>query len=296
MKSLTFYITTLIIKLKGVKKVFSESPLDFHKLRESNMAVPSSKDVLGLKLNSFSIRESTITEILPNEITSKNIILYCPGGSFVSGPAVFNWKSIAQIVKNTGVKAYMIDYPKAPEFQIEEINQNIDEIYLHFSKNHEAKNIILLGGSVGGTLMTLLVQRLLKNNKMLPKKLILITPVMDCSMTNNLIESIENQDIMYSKIGVVAAHKLCAGNIDLKNEAISPLYGTIKNFIPTFIFIAENDIQRPDAELFCEKLKKENIELTIEYGQGMPHIYPLLPVMKEAKLAIKKISEYIKKP
>jgi acetyl esterase/lipase len=294
MKSITFYLTILIIKLKGVKRSFSVSPVNYRKLRKGDIHSPSKQDVLNLDCKSFSVLKSIVTEILPTESKSRDVILYCPGGSFISGPASFNWKSISQLVKDTGARAYLVDYPKAPEHKIEEINKNIDAVYQHILKMHSVENIVLLGGSVGGTLITLLVQRLVKNRQTLPKKLILITPVMDCSMTNHLIDSIESKDVMYSKIGVLSAKRMCAGGIDLKSEEISPLYGNVKGFPPTLIFIAENDIQRPDAELFCENLKNENVELTLLYGKGMPHIWPLLPVMNEAKKALDEISKFIR--
>ncbi len=293
MKSISFYILRLIIKWKGVKKLFSETPIDYQTLRKGNIHSPSTKNVLGLNFKVLTIENILVTEIVPNQTKSDNLILYCPGGSFVSGPNDFNWKSIAHIVKETGVVGYMIDYPKAPEHQIEEINTVVDVVYNHFAKIHHAKNIILLGGSVGGTLMTLLVQRLIKKQFSLPKQLILITPVMDCSMTNLLIKSIEEKDIMNSKKGIVSAHQMCAGNIDLRSTVISPLYGEVRDFVPTLIFIAENDIQRPDAELFCAKLIKQNINLEVEFGKDMPHIYPLLPI-SEGKSALFKIINSIK--
>ena len=79
------------------------------------------------------------------------------------------------------------------------------------------------------------------------------------SMENPIIDHIESKDIMLSKSGVISAKRMCAGSVDLKNSIISPLYGPFKNFIPTYIFIGENDIMKPDAELFVEKLKKEII-------------------------------------
>jgi acetyl esterase/lipase len=293
MKSLTFYVTILIIKLKGVKKTFSQSPVDYQRLRKGDVHSPKSQSVSNLSLRSFIVLKTTVTEISPNESASKDVIIYCPGGSFVSGPASFNWNSIFQLVKDTGAKAYLIDYPKAPEHKIGELNKNVDEVYQHIAAMHPIKNIILLGGSVGGTLMALLVQRLIKNNQPVPKKLILITPVMDCSMTNPMIDSIEKRDVMYSRIGVLSAKHMCAGSIDLKSDAMSPLYGSVKYFPPTLIFVAEEDIQRPDAEIFCEKLRNERVTLILEYGKGMPHIWPLLPVMREAKKALKLISEFI---
>ena len=60
----------------------------------------------------------------------------------------------------------MCDYPKAPENQITKISENIDTIYSCALKNHQANHISFIGDSVGGTLTTALIQRLImKKNR-----------------------------------------------------------------------------------------------------------------------------------
>lgn len=295
MQHITYYLIALVIRLKGVKKVFSKTPIDYLKLRKDDIHKPKSSDVLDLNFQTLLIEKSLITEILPKENQSENIILYCHGGASIYGPTDLNWNSIAKIVKSTNIKAYLVDYPKAPEHQITEINQNIDAVYEHLLSKHHAKNVILLGDSMGGTLLILLVQRLIKSGKSLPKTVILLSPVLDCSMTNPDIEVIDKQDIMLSKAGVISAKKMCAGEVDLQSSEFSPLYGSFKNFIPTYIFMGENDIMQPDEALFVSRLKAENIPVEVFEGKGMPHIWAFLPVMKEANVALKQMIEVILK-
>ena len=295
MQHISYYLIALVIRLKGVKKVFSKTPIDYLKLRKDDIHSPKSSDVLSLKFHTIQIEKSSITEILPQEIPSENVILYCHGGASIYGPTDLNWNSIAKIVKGTNTKAYLVDYPKAPECQITETNRNIDAAYQYLLSKHEAKNIILLGDSMGGTLLILLVQKLIKGGKILPKTIILLSPVLDCSMNNPAIEVIDYQDIMLSKVGVISAKTMCAGEADLQSREISPLYGSFKNFIPTYIFIGENDIMRPDEELFVEKLKAENVPVKVFVGKGMPHIWAFLPIMKEAKVALKQMIDVILK-
>ena len=293
MKKVKYFFVALAIKIKGTKQIFSKSPLNYQKLRKDDLHSPERKNVLGLSVHTSQIKKCLVSEIKPETILSETIILYCHGGASVYGPTDLHWNTIAQIIKVTKTKAYLIDYPKAPEHEINEINENIDAAYNHIIKQHHAKNIILLGDSFGGTLLILLVQRLTQQLASLPKSIILITPVLDMSMENPIINHIESKDIMLSKSGVISAKKMCAGLIELKSSIISPLYGSFKNFTPTYIFIGENDIMKPDAELFVEKLKKETIPVSVFKGDGMPHIWPLLPLLVEAKIALRQITDLI---
>ncbi len=295
MKSLTYYLIASVIKLKGIKKIFSEDPIDYLKLRKEDIHSPSKKDVLRLYFNSFCIKNTKVTVIFPKSEASQNVILYCHGGASIYGPTDLHWNSIAQIVKHTNITAFLVDYPKAPEHQISEINENIDAVYEYLATKYSPSNIILLGDSMGATLLILLVQRLIKNNLSLPKNIILISPVLDASMTNPAIEIIDKKDIMLSPVGIVSAKKMCAGNISLQSDEISPIYGSFKNFIPTYLFTATQDIMYPDSERFIQKLKEENIPIHVFEGEEMPHIWAFLPVMSEAKKALSQIVEILKK-
>ena len=182
MKSLTYYLLSTVIKLKGIKKTFSRLPIDYQKLRKDDIHLPNKKDVKGLDFQSFIIKKSKVTEIFPKGESSENVIIYCHGGASVYGPTDLHWNSIAQIVRQTNIKVFLVDYPKAPEHKIIEINENIDAVYDDFLTKYSSKNIILLGDSMGATLLILLVQRLIKNSISLPKSIILLSPVLDASM------------------------------------------------------------------------------------------------------------------
>ena len=59
------------------------------------------------------------------------------------------------------------------------------------------------------------------------------------------------------------------------------------NSLKQFLFLAENDITYPDQQLTVQKLIKAKVNVEVIEGKEMPHIWPFLPVMKEAKTALK---------
>ena len=113
--------------------------------------------------------------------------------------------------------------------------------------------------------------------------------MMDASMSNPAIDTKEKIDPMLSKIGILSAKKMCAGDIDLKDSMISPLFGSFEGFPPTLLCMGQNDIMYPDEKLALDKLQEANVAVEIIEGVDMPHIWPFLPVMKEAKIALEKI-------
>lgn len=293
-QSLTHQITLLIIKIKGLKKTFSKDPIDFKKIRKEDVRYPKGSFFKKNKTRNFRVLDSLITEIGMNAKSDK-LLIFIHGGAFISGPARHHWDSVKKIAKQTNHKIWMCDYPKSPENKISKISENIDSIYYHALEQFKSNKIYFIGDSVGGTLITSLTQRLILKSMELPKKIILVTPVMDSSLSNPEIIKVDDIDPMLSKTGVLSAKKMCAENNDLKNIMISPLFGSFDKFPHTILFLAENDIFYPDQKILVKKLINAKINFELIEGKNMPHIWPFLPVMKEAKIALNQIINNINK-
>ncbi len=287
-QSLTYYITLLVIKLKGIKNDFSKDPIDFKKIRREDVHHPKDKFFRQNLVSNFKISNTSITEVKQNK-TSNDLLIFIHGGAFISGPAKHHWDTIREIAKQTTHTIWMCDYPKAPENKISEISKNIDLVYNTALEKYRAKQITLIGDSAGGTLITALTQRLVQKNIELPLKIILVSPVMDAAMSNPQIDKIDKIDPMLSKVGVLSAKKMCAENNNLKNVMISPINGRFDEFPNTILFLAENDITYPDQQLAVQKLIKAKVNIEVILGEKMPHIWPFLPVMRESKTALKEI-------
>ncbi|MEM7487130.1 MAG: alpha/beta hydrolase, partial [Bacteroidota bacterium] len=261
------------------KKTFSKSPIDYAKLRKDDIHHPKIK---GLNHHQFKIKDTLITEI-NSKSKSQSLVLFCHGGGYVSGPGEHHWNAAKKIAKSTSATVWMVDYPKAPEHKIDNILENILEVYNNALEKFSLDDITLIGDSVGGALILSLTQLLVKKGLRIPDKLILISPVVDATLTNVAIEKTETKDPMLSKAGVLSAKKMCALNGDLSDERISPINVETKGLPPTYLFIAENDITGPDQILMAAKLKKDEVAVQVFYKNRVPHIWPLLPILKEGK-------------
>lgn len=286
-RSFSYNLVAFVLKLKGLKKIFSKDPIDYKKLRKEDVKQPKSS-FYKKNSKSFKILDSSITELISTD-KKKKIVLFFPGGAFVSGPTTHHWDTLKEIYKKTNYTIWLCDYPKAPEHKITQITNNIDAVYTEALKKYNHKEIILMGDSVGGTLTIALVQRLVKEEKELPSKIILISPVLDASMSNSQIDEIDAKDILLAKKGVLSAKKMCAENNNLDTPKLSPINGSFNHFSETILFLGTQDIMYPDEQIMVRKLKESNIKHKVILGEGMPHIWPFLPVLKEAKLALSEI-------
>jgi len=285
-QSLTYYITIFIIKLIGIKKYFSKDPINFKKLRKRDIHHPHNTIFKNNLVRTFRVLNTPITEVKRNKI-SKNLLIFIHGGAFILGPSKHHWDTIEEIAKQTNHTIWICDYPKAPESKISVMSENMDLVYNTALCKFPSNQISLMGDSVGGTLAIALTQRLVHRKVKLPIRMMLISPVMDATLSNPQIGVIDKIDVMLSKKGLYSAMKMCAENNDLKNVMISPINGSFDQFPNTILFLGENDITYPDQQLVIQKLIKASVNIEVIVGNKMPHIWPLLPFMKEAKIALK---------
>lgn len=284
MPSISYYLALAIIKLKGVKTVFSKHPINYIKLRKEDVHEISS--FREGKIRKLKIADSLVT-ILDPEAQTSHLIIFVPGGAFVSGPVQYHWDASKSIASQTKLTTWVVDYPKAPETKIDVILENIDAVYKKALESYSSKKVIFVGDSVGGTLISALVQRKIAENGEIPGKIILISPVMNADLKDEKINQLDSKDPILSRVGFTSAKKMATLNGNLKDPRISPVHGNFRGFPPTVMFLAENDITVPDQKLAVQKLKDAGVEVKEIIGKEMPHIWPLLPVISEGKSAFK---------
>jgi len=286
--SLSFYLALFALKLKGIKTIFSEDPINYKKLRKEDTLKPSARFLKPLETRFFSVLKSKITE-MHSKSPNKKLVIFLPGGAFISGPLQHHWDTLKLLINKTNCTTWLCDYPKSPEHQIEEISNNIDEVYQTALKDYSPEQIILIGDSAGATLILGLTQRLIQQNLKPPHKLILISPVLDSAKSNKDIEELDKKDVILSRKGVLSSMRMCAGELALENVMMSPIKGSFKGFPKTILFIAENDICAPDQRQAIEKFEDNGVDLEVVEGKQMPHNWPILPIIKEARPAKEKI-------
>lgn len=296
MASFSSYIVLAALKLLGIKKDFSQTPIDVNRVRKNDiLTIPKS---LQKKYHwaQEKIAQSTVSTFQPKtKQPSNKHILLIHGGAFISGPALHHWNTVDALLKLTNSTVSLIDYPKAPDHNILEINRSIDAVYEHFTQTAPSTSFILLGDSAGATLILTLVQRLVQEQKTLPVHLFPITPVFDASVSNPAIPSMVPNDPILHPNGVLSAKKMAAQELSLKDPRISPLYGNFENFPPTTLFLGGRDILQPDGLLAAKKMQTAQVSLTLIDKSDMPHIWPILQPMYEARQALDQIAAIINK-
>jgi acetyl esterase/lipase len=217
---------------------------------------------------------------------AKNTIIFMHGGAYVNE---INYQHLLYCRKlSRKLDAYVIApvYPLAPQHSAMETYVMMTEIYK--TLNHE--NLILMGDSAGGGFVLSFAQYLKTVGLPQPSRIIAFSPWVDISMSNLPYDS-ENDPIL-GDVGLREIGKSWAGDLDVRDYRVSPIYGNNSGLARMLIFAGTNEIFYKDIERYVEKLKSDGVDVRFIVGNGLFHIYPLFP-MPEAKKAFGEIKKVL---
>ncbi len=253
----------------------TENLNDYSKPDEANVDVPY-YDTHEHGMQTFYFNEESFTD---------TVIIYVPGGAYLNNPLKYHWKIINRLAGETNNPVIMPIYLKVPNYTCEESYAAMTEFYLDVASREGVERIILVGDSSGGAMSLVLAQLIRDNypNALQPEELILIAPWMDVSMENEEILKIEPNDCMLGLFGTVDIGKQWAGNKDVHDPMVSPIYGTFHHLGRITLFIGTRDMLYPDVVKFSSILDEMDIDHMIVIEKNLDHPYPLFPTPEATK-------------
>ena len=219
------------------------------------------------------------------------IVIYLHGGAYVNEIMIPHISFCDRLAKKISGTVFAPLYPLAPNHTYDETYEILEKLYRHLLE--QEKPITIMGDSSGGGLSAAFAEYLAANDLPQPDNLILISPWVDVSMSGKY-DDVE-KDPMSGVEGLREMGKAWAGDLDLKDYKVSPLFGDVSKFPKTTIFVGTHEQIQHDVTDFYNKLKDNGIDAELNLGEGMNHVYPVYPLVPESKEAFNHIVERILK-
>lgn len=289
--SLKTKMLNCLFKLSGIKKVFmdKEKTIKYIEKISEKKEKYNLPQKMGMNVETFG--DMTIYCYNGNVKNNKGkVLLYIHGGSYIEEAISYQIKFAMEIAKQTNSTLIMPRYPLIPFGNYKTMYNLMNKLYVEILNN--ANSIEFLGDSAGAGFILSYAMYLRNNNKIQPENIVMMSPWLDVSLSNEELILSEKNDPMSGIIGNKYAGELWADDLDLKNYLVSPLYGDFNNLGKITIITGERDILRPDCIKLSKKLDDINIEHNyIEYkGQG--HDFGAYPT-KEGNMVITDIVNII---
>ncbi|MBW6478973.1 MAG: alpha/beta hydrolase [Bacteroidales bacterium] len=235
-----------------------------------------------------------IWKLSPKNSETGSIILFFHGGAYYANITSLHWRFIEQILSNINVKIVVPDYPLAPEATSKDIYQFMVALYTKMISDHPFGKIIFMGDSSGGGLALGFAQKIKREGIKQPEEIILFSPWLDVSMSNPDIARVNKLDKILSVNGLKIAGEKYAGDWDVRDYRVSPIFGDFSGLGKISIFIGTNEIFIADARKLRQMLEEQQIDFNYFEYKGMFHDWVIVNRLKETKDVIRWLSGYLK--
>lgn len=237
--------------------------------------------------------EKELVTLESRKKVTNNHILFFHGGAYIFETLPFHWKLAKKIINKSYCRFTHIDYPLAPEHNYLDTFDMISSAYDTLVKHYPTDCFIFMGDSAGGGLALAFAQKLIKENySKLPRKLILLSPWLDLTLSNPAIHNLEISDQILS-VEMLQKAGLNYSNGDNQDQyLLSPINGELYNIPSTIVFYGTEELFYAD----CIRLKSlaESTNRSIHFSEykNMQHDWALFPI-PESKLLVLEVCNFI---
>ncbi len=235
----------------------------------------------------------SIWTLLPGKIQTDKIILFFHGGAYYANITKHHWRFIEQLLISTNAGIIVPDYPLAPESNCLDVYTFVDAVYTKLISVHPEKQFVLMGDSAGGGLALGYAQSISNLSIKQPEQIIMFSPWLDISMSNPDLWKFDKSDKILSINALKTAGKTYAGDVDVKDFHVSPIYGDFSNIGNITVFCGTNDVLISDARKLNAILKINNLSMNYFEYPGMFHDWVIFPGLREAQDVIQKTKDLI---
>lgn len=204
---------------------------------------------------------------------ARGTVLAFHGGAYVLGDP----RSLSiQAWKNGGPDVVSVDYRLAPEHPYPAAQDDALAVYRALVETVGADRMVVTGDSAGGGLALTLLQAVVAQGLPMAAALVAVFPWGDLSMSGPSSTRNKGRDILV-KSEVTLSARWYAGERDLKDPAVSPLFGSFAGFPRTYMPIGSRDLILDDARRIAARMLADGVDVHLDVFPGAPHGFNAVP-------------------
>ena len=169
-----------------------------------------------------------------------------------------------------GAVCYGVDYRMPPEHPYPAALDDALAAYRYVLERHSPSRIIVGGRSAGGNLAAAMLLRGRDEGLPMPAGMILLSPEVDLTESGDSFEVNQMVDVVLPG-SLMRNNRLYAGSADLSHPYLSPLFGDLTGFPPTFLQSGTRDLFLSNAVRMHRALRRADVKAELHIFEAMPH-------------------------
>jgi epsilon-lactone hydrolase len=223
------------------------------------------------------------------------VLLFVHGGGFSFGSLRSNGELAARLGRAAGMRVLFPEYRLAPEHPFPAAVEDVQAVWhwLRDDQGQAAASTAVCGDSAGGTLLIGLLTTLRDAGEELPRAAVLMSPVADLTTSGASMTERAGDDPIFTPemIRGLAAGYLAGA--DPRSPLASPLFADLHGLPPLLTLVGTAELLFSDSERLAAAAADAGVDVSLQIGDGLPHVYPLMLGTPEAAAATEQIGKFL---
>jgi monoterpene epsilon-lactone hydrolase len=224
------------------------------------------------------------------------VLLFLHGGGYELGSLRSDGELAARLGRASGMRVLFPEYRLAPEHPFPAA---IDDVltawhWLRTGQDLSAKSIALAGASAGGGLTVALLVATRDAGEALPAAAVLMSPTVDLTSSGASMTERADQDPFSTPAMLRQLASDYLAGADPKTPLASPLFASLSGLPPLLVQAGTADLLFSDSERLAAAAAEAGVHVTLEIGEGLPHVYPIMFGTPEAAKATEQIGKFLR--
>jgi epsilon-lactone hydrolase len=227
---------------------------------------------------------------------SGRVLLFLHGGGFEFGSLRSDGELAARLGRASGMRVLFPEYRLAPEHRFPAA---IDDVlaawrWLRTGQGLGAGSMAVAGDSAGGGLAVALLVALRDAGEALPAAAVLMSPTVDLTSSGASMTERAGQDPISTPAMLRQFASDYLAGADPTTPLASPLFASLTGLPPLLVQVGTADLLLSDSERLASAAAKAGVDVTLEIGEGLPHVYPIMFGTPEAAEATAQTGKFLR--
>lgn len=223
-------------------------------------------------------------------------ILLVHGGGFCMGSAKGYQEFGYRISKASGARVLVVDYRLAPENPFPAPMDDVVSAYRWARQQPGIRNVAIVGDSAGGNLVVAALVKLREDGDVAPNAAVACSPLVDLAGEGaSLTERAHLDPLPAAALVEAMGGAYLAGKDPKETPLASPLYADLQGLPPIRVLTGTDEGLHDDSIRLVEKLREAGVDVELEIGENMIHIWPLFNFLPQAQESTDRFGAFLQK-